>query len=255
MPNRSSAAGASRSLHVLLAEDHPVNQQLTVRLLQKRGHTVVVAGDGQETLAAVSRERFDVVLMDIQMPRMGGFEATAAIRERERASGHRTPIVAMTAHALVGDRERCFDAGMDAYLSKPLVPAVLYETIEGLPVPSASADPLSDAAMLDRLDGDRDLLNELADLFLVDCPARKAMLAAAVSGRDAHALETVAHLFRGSVTIFGAEAAGAAALRLELMGREDSWEGVEEAAAALTGEVERLESALMELARSGGEPR
>jgi two-component system sensor histidine kinase/response regulator len=254
VPTRSAVhAACSRALHILLAEDHPVNQQLTVRLLQKRGHTVVVASDGQDALAAVSRERFDVVLMDLQMPRMSGFEATAAIRERERASGHRIPIVAMTAHAMAGDRERCLDAGMDAYLSKPLAAAVLYQTIECLPVPPVSADPLSDAALLDRLDGDRELLNELADLFLEDYPARKATLAAAVSGRDGHALEAVAHLFRGSVTIFGAEAASAAALRLELMGREDCWDGVEEAAAVLAGELERLESALMELSRSRGE--
>jgi CheY-like chemotaxis protein/HPt (histidine-containing phosphotransfer) domain-containing protein len=242
-------------LHVLIAEDHPVNQQLVVRLLQKRGHTVVVAGDGQEALEALSRELFDVVLMDIQMPRMSGLEATAAIRERERAGGHRTSIVAMTAHAILGDRERCLDAGMDDYLSKPLSAAVLYETIERQLVTPVSADPLSDAALLDRLDGDRDLLSELAELFLEDCPARKAALAAAVRGRDGHALEAVAHLFRGSVSIFGAEAARAAALSLETMGHEDTWDGVEETAAVLTGEVERLESALRKLSRSRGELR
>jgi two-component system sensor histidine kinase/response regulator len=256
MPIRSSdATGDGRRLHILLAEDHPVNQQLAVRLLEKRGHTVVVAGDGQEALAKLSRERFDMVLMDVQMPRMDGLEATAAIRERERATGQRLPIVAMTAHALRSDRERCLEAGMDAYLSKPLAPATLYQAIDSVLGADRSDDLLSEAALLERVDGDRDLLSELASLFLEDCPARKAALAEAVQSRDGHALEAVAHLFRGSIGIFGAAAAADVALRLELMGREDRWDGIEEAAATFTAEVERLEAALAGHARPDGAPR
>jgi len=110
----------STSLHVLLAEDNRVNQRLATRLLEKRGHSVVVAADGIEAFAAIEKEVFDLVLMDLQMPEMDGFEATAAIREKEKAGGPRLPIVALTAHAMKGDREKCLAAGMDGYLTKPI---------------------------------------------------------------------------------------------------------------------------------------
>jgi signal transduction histidine kinase/CheY-like chemotaxis protein len=115
----------SASLRVLLAEDNLVNQRLGMRLLEKRGHSVVVAGNGRETLTAFERGGFDLILMDLQMPEMDGFEATTVIREREKASGNRVPIVALTAHAMKGDREKCLAAGMDGYLTKPIRPAEL----------------------------------------------------------------------------------------------------------------------------------
>jgi two-component system sensor histidine kinase/response regulator len=117
-------------LHVLLAEDNAVNRRLAVRLLEKRGHTVVVANNGREALAMVQQERFDLVLMDVQMPEMDGLEATAAIRDTERASGCHIPIVAMTAHAMQSDEERCLAAGMDGYLSKPLDAAKFSQVLE-----------------------------------------------------------------------------------------------------------------------------
>ena len=115
---------------ILLVEDNAINQTLALRLLQKRGYVVAVAGNGREALAALEKEDFEVVLMGVQMPEMDGFEATAAIRERERSSGRHTPIIAMTAHALKGDKERCLSAGMDAYTSKPIRPEELFATIE-----------------------------------------------------------------------------------------------------------------------------
>ena len=114
-------AGASRS-KCSSSTTTMVNQRVVLRMLQKRGHTVTVAGDGREALDALEREPFDLVLMDVQMPEMGGFEATAAIRAREQQTGRHTRIVAMTAHAMTGDRERCLAAGMDGYLSKPIDP-------------------------------------------------------------------------------------------------------------------------------------
>jgi CheY-like chemotaxis protein len=110
----------SDRLRILLAEDNIVNQMVTVRVLEKEGHTVVVAGDGRQVLAVLERECFDLVLMDVQMPEMDGFEATAAIRGKELFSGVRLPIIAMTAHAMSGDKERCLAAGMDDYIAKPL---------------------------------------------------------------------------------------------------------------------------------------
>jgi two-component system, sensor histidine kinase and response regulator len=107
-------------LRILLAEDNLVNQRLAMRLLEKRGHQVTVAGNGQEAVAATEKNTFDLVLMDLQMPEMDGFEATAALREREKETGIHLPVIALTAHALKGDRERCLEAGMDGYLSKPI---------------------------------------------------------------------------------------------------------------------------------------
>jgi two-component system sensor histidine kinase/response regulator len=118
------------SLRVLLAEDNRVNQRLVVRLLEKRGHRVAVAANGLEALAALKKETFDLVLMDVQMPEMDGMEATAAIREEEKASGEHQPIIALTAHAMKGDREKCLSAGMDAYLTKPIRPQELDEVLE-----------------------------------------------------------------------------------------------------------------------------
>jgi signal transduction histidine kinase/ligand-binding sensor domain-containing protein/AmiR/NasT family two-component response regulator len=124
---------SKRELRVLLAEDNAVNQKLALRLLQKRGHRVSLAADGREAVAAVQHENFDVVLMDMQMPQMDGFEATAAIRAQEENSGGHLTIIAMTAHAMQGDRERCLAAGMDGYLAKPIKPQELYDVLESLP--------------------------------------------------------------------------------------------------------------------------
>jgi CheY-like chemotaxis protein len=110
----------SPGLRILLVEDNAVNQMLAVRLLEKRGHTVTVAGNGKEALSALEKDSVDLVLMDVQMPVMDGFQATAAIREKEKMSGNHLPIIAMTAHAMAGDRERCLEAGMDDYITKPI---------------------------------------------------------------------------------------------------------------------------------------
>jgi CheY-like chemotaxis protein len=117
-------------LQVLLAEDNPVNQQLAVELLNMRGHSVKVAVNGVEVLAALDKETFDVVLMDVNMPEMDGFQTTAAIREREKKSGGHLPIIAITGFAMKGDRERCLAAGMDAYLCKPIRSKELFEAVE-----------------------------------------------------------------------------------------------------------------------------
>jgi CheY-like chemotaxis protein len=131
---------AEASLKILLAEDNPVNQKLAVRLLEKRGHKLTVAKNGREALAALQQEAFDLVLMDIQMPEMDGFEATAAIRESERGTGKHQPIVAMTAHAMKGDDRRCLDAGMDGYLAKPIRSEEVYALLEGFPANLATTE-------------------------------------------------------------------------------------------------------------------
>jgi CheY-like chemotaxis protein len=124
-----------RSLRVLLAEDNPVNRKVASRLLENAGHTVVCVNDGQEAVDALQKERFDIVLMDVQMPRMDGFEATSEIRRRDASMHVRTPIVALTANAMKGDRERCLDAGMDGYVSKPLRAGELLSVMADLAAP------------------------------------------------------------------------------------------------------------------------
>jgi PAS domain S-box-containing protein len=133
---RPSARKARQSLRILLAEDNVVNQRLASRLLEKRGHTVVVTSNGREAVEALERQSFDLVMMDVQMPQVDGFEATALIRERENGTGTHLPIIAMTAHAMTGDRERCLAAGMDSYVSKPIQSKELFEVIENLVVPA-----------------------------------------------------------------------------------------------------------------------
>ena len=128
-----------RSLRILVAEDNPVNQLLAVRMLQKAGHTVVVAGNGQDAIDALHREMFDLVLMDVQMPVMDGFQATARIRDSERETGRHVPIVAMTAHALTGDRERCLEASMDGYVTKPFQTGELFDAIAAAVAPPAKS--------------------------------------------------------------------------------------------------------------------
>jgi signal transduction histidine kinase/DNA-binding response OmpR family regulator len=125
-----SSPNTLRPLHILLAEDNPINQKLAVRLLEKWGHRVTVANNGREAVEKYDREKFDLILMDVQMPEMGGFEATWALREKEQLSGTHIPIVAMTAHAMKGDREQCLEAGMDGYVTKPIQKDDLFNTIE-----------------------------------------------------------------------------------------------------------------------------
>jgi len=129
---RHSLRESRNRARVLLAEDNTVNQTLAVRLLEKRGYIVTVAGDGRKALAALEKESFDIVLMDIQMPELDGFEAAAAIREKERLTGNHIPIIAMTAHAMKDDEQRCLSAGMDAYVSKPIQTSEMFATIEKL---------------------------------------------------------------------------------------------------------------------------
>jgi CheY-like chemotaxis protein len=130
---RQSPGGGRRPLRILLAEDNHVNQLVAALMLRKYGHTVVIAGNGREALAALDvpdPAGFDLILMDVQMPEMDGFEATAAIREREKSTGHHLPIVAMTAHNMQGDEERCLAAGMDGYVAKPFQIGEVLATIE-----------------------------------------------------------------------------------------------------------------------------
>jgi signal transduction histidine kinase/DNA-binding response OmpR family regulator len=228
-------AGRRRQLRILLAEDNPVNQRVAVKIIEREGHAVTVVDDGTAALEALHREPFDIVLMDVQMPRMGGFEATAVIRDHERRGAPHTPIIAMTAHALKGDRDRCLEAGMDGYVAKPIEPAALYEEIarlvpdlydagaepagngdagDGAPRPTAGAD-FDHTGALERLGGDTALLAELIDLFQSEYPKQKSSMRAAANAGDMHELARLAHAVRGATSNFNAHRVGEIALSLE----------------------------------------
>jgi len=246
---------SQRSLHILLAEDNVVNQRLTVWMLHKWGHSVVVTGNGTEALAALAHETFDLVLMDVQMSDLDGLATTAAIRAQEHVTGAHMPIIALTAHAMPGDRERCLAAGMDAYLSKPLQAQQLAQLIDSMvsasgptpamaPVSAPCAAVFDQQATLARVQGDREMLQEIARLFLVETPELLAAIRESIARGDSQALARAAHSMKGTVESFGAQAAREAALRLEMMGRGGDLTQAAPACTALEQEVAHLGRAL-----------
>jgi signal transduction histidine kinase/DNA-binding response OmpR family regulator/HPt (histidine-containing phosphotransfer) domain-containing protein/HAMP domain-containing protein len=253
-------AASGRGLHVLLAEDNLVNQKLASRLLEKQAYTVTVVGNGMEAMAALEKEQFDLVLMDVQMPEMSGFEATVAIRDKEEQTGGHLPIIAMTAHAMTGDREKCLNAGMDGYISKPIsLPKLLKaidEVVEGesahapggetrqQPAPSPDQPPFDKGAALDGLGGDEEVLREMATAFLADCPRTLANLRQALTDGDAERITAAAHSLKGAVGYFAAEGALEAARKVETAAGEGDLKGAQEAFAQLSVELSRLTPAL-----------
>jgi CheY-like chemotaxis protein len=260
---RLGAAGEPASpggaLHILVAEDNSVNQKLALALLKKQGHRVEIANTGREAVEALERQAFDVLLMDVQMPEMDGVEATAEIRRRERQTGGRVPIIAMTAHAMKGDRERCLEAGMDGYVSKPIQTHELFGAIADVvpkaagaaacawPTASENGAILDEAEALARVGGDHDLLKSLIEVFFDSYPAQLTQMRAAITAGDAPQVNRLGHTLVGAVGIFGAKPTLAAAARLEAMGREGKLIGAEEAWKRLNAELERLKPALTAL--------
>jgi CheY-like chemotaxis protein len=251
-PGVEGMPAISRPLTVLVAEDNAVNQTLVARLLERRGHTAVIARTGSETLRVLAEEKFDVVLMDVQMPEMNGFEVTAAIRETERATGVHIPIIAMTAYAIKGDRERCLAAGMDDYISKPIKTGELFQALHNVVLvadrQAAQGGILRDAG----------LANEMAKVFLEDYPGRLAEIAEAIARSDCGRVERAAHALRGSAANFQAREAVEAASILERLGSSGDLSGADEALALLELEMHRLRASLVgvgDLSRRGEEGR
>ena len=244
-----------RPLRLLLAEDSLVNQKLAVGLLERQGHTVVVACNGEEALTAYKTQRFDAVLMDVQMPVMDGLEATAAIRETEKRLGVHVPIIAMTAHAMKGDRERCLDAGMDDYVSKPIRAERLFSALAGLLPDTTAPDAEVDRAQAAGLDwsqamktvgGDRDLLQTIVAAFLQEAPRLIDTLRLAVANGDAKRLWLAAHTIKGSLRYFGAQAAFELAYQLERMGHNGEFDNASSVLADLETQVTHLLAVLNE---------
>jgi len=218
-----------RQLSVLLTEDNPVNQKLAIRVLEKLGHHVQLANNGAEAVAAVTAaaKPFDVILMDVQMPVLGGFEATAEIRRLEAATGRHTPIVAMTAHALEGDRQKCLDAGMDGYVSKPIQTPALVAALNTAVGDDLGGDSAMESAMpsslpvidratvLENLGDDLELFHQIIAIFLEDTPSKIDALQQALAAQDIQQLHTLGHTLKGSIANFGAPRATEAARVLE----------------------------------------
>jgi len=266
-----------RCLRVLLAEDSLVNQQLAAALLESEGHVVTVVSNGREAVAAAETDGFDLVLMDLQMPEMDGLEATVAIRASERYSGRHIPIIAMTAHALKGDRERCLQAGMDGYTSKPIDAKELFAAIASqvsLPAEETAAnngfpgvaspafaraeegavaqdcppaEPVIDWSVARKaVRGDDRLLQTIVKTAMGEIPSLLSEIRRAVAAGDFQALRLAAHTLKGSIRYFGAQSVLEPALRLEAMGQGRQLEGAGEVLSILDQSAERLMAALAE---------
>jgi two-component system, sensor histidine kinase and response regulator len=210
---------AGAALRVLLAEDHPVNQKVAVRMLEHLGHGVVVVPHGGKALAALEEDRFDVVLMDLQMPEMDGFEALRAIRVRDEKSGEHTPVIALTAHAMQGDRERCLAAGFDGYLAKPIRQADLHSALERLEPLEDAHSPDPDRSLIEGLTeicgGDDEFARELAMTFLDSAPGCLSGIDLALERSDSRELSAQAHALKGISRTIGAERMALACVDIE----------------------------------------
>ena len=251
---RTSAAAvqssAIRKVHILLAEDNLINQRLAVSMLEKAGHSVVVANNGRQAVQAWQSERFDLILMDVQMPEMDGFEAVAEIRRQQEQDPDRprTPIVALTAHALKGDRERCLAAGMQDYVSKPINPKALFRAIENVMPANQTQAPFDLAAVMQRLGGDEDLLHEIADAMRQIGPELMAAISKAIAEGDNRRIAEAAHSIKGSAGNFSAKATFEAAMNLEQAARQSDARQIEAQWRTLQAELPRLLAALAQYA-------
>jgi CheY-like chemotaxis protein len=255
---QSADSAGQRSLRILLAEDNLVNQKIVLGALGKGGHRISVANNGKEAVAAQQRETFDVILMDVQMPEMNGLEATAAIRQSEKGTGRHIPIIALTAHAMQGDRERFLEAGMDGYIAKPIRPQELFKAIaEQEPVlaptvaealPEQPTDQTLDRTMLlARVGGNVKLLRDVLSMFHRECPRLMGDLNEAISQRSAERIQQAAHTLKGTFGNLSAADAHAAALRLEQLSRQNDLADVGDGFAFLVQRVQVLDLAIAQL--------
>jgi PAS domain S-box-containing protein len=252
----ASADQPGKALRILVAEDNPTNQALVAALLKQKGHRVTIVGNGRLAADRAVLETFDVVLMDVQMPEMGGLEATALIREHERTTGGHLPIIALTARAMAGDREQCLAAGMDAYVPKPLRSEDLFSAIDavvgrqpeaGPATPPVAPDKVDRVALLEGFGGRADLLKHVVEVFLEDAPATLARVKAAVDAGNAADVAAGAHSLKGSIGLFAQGPAFESARRLEQIGKSGDLSQAEATHAEVEGNVARLTTELRSL--------
>ena len=253
-PSAALAEAPMRPLRVLLAEDNPVNQTLAIHLLKAMGHSVRLAHNGIEAVARYRLEPFDLICMDLQMPQMGGIEATAEIRRLEDERGTHTPVIALTAHAMQGDRERCLEAGMDGYVSKPVRRDDLRQEIarviagtRAVPPPPEAAPVAVSEPLQRRFEGDEELLRELAVIFLEDYPLRLTAIADALAHEDLDALVRAAHTFKGGLSVLCDNGPTLVVRELEKAAKANDLPGARAIHARLGGQVEALRQNLLSL--------
>jgi PAS domain S-box-containing protein len=249
------------ALNILVAEDTPFNQKFITRLLDKWGYTAEIVGNGHKAVAAVAEASYDIILMDVQMPEMDGFEATAQIREMEAQLGVHTPIIAMTAHAMKGDRERCLEAGMDDYVPKPISSEALANAIRNLikdkPESLAKEDavdqntqPVFDKdALLKAFDNDWEFLREVIDMFIADYPDMLKNINVAIESKDGPGLQRNAHALKGMLGNFQVESSAQKAYMLEKMGSDGQLENAADIYQQLSAELDSLERMFLDITR------
>jgi PAS domain S-box-containing protein len=264
-PDRPPAAEPAlvRPLQILLAEDNALNQEVVRHLLTRQGHTVHLARDGREALAALGRAGFDLLLLDVNMPEVDGFQVIEALRRGERDTGRHLPVIALTARSMKEDRERCLRAGMDDYLAKPIRRPELFAAVERVlgvrtgeaaPLPPAGNGVLDAAALLTACDADPALLRQMVAVFRADAPPQLARVEAAVRGRNAAELRESAHKLRGLVSAFSTAAAESARL-LEEAGATGRFDDAAGTCAALAGMIGELGPRLADLSVEDLKPR
>ncbi len=254
-PQGTEIRRAVESCRILVVEDNPVNQRVVLGMLERMGHRPQLANDGREALQILNADDFDLVFMDVQMPEVDGLTATRNIREREKATGSHIPIVAMTAHALNGDRERCLEAGMDGYLTKPVssqaiegaiaqyARSALHRTVlQNANEPGGPAwDPLK---ALNRVDGDETLLAELIQIFMAETPKQLATLERAIAGGDFDAVYRTGHTLKGELGYLALSSAAENAKVLEKMGQDHQSDGMALVFANLRAELTSVSTSM-----------
>jgi CheY-like chemotaxis protein/HPt (histidine-containing phosphotransfer) domain-containing protein len=256
---RTREMGERRALAVLLVEDNSVNRRLAQIVLARRGHAVTAVDSGGAALEALRHGRFDLILMDVQMPGMDGIDTTRAIRESEQRRGGHVPIIALTAHAMATDRERCLSAGMDGYLVKPIQPAALLNAIERiasepeqLPATGDAGPAAADrAALLEQVGGDARLLREIADLFVRESGRHLAALRQAIESRDTVAFRRETHTLRGMLRGLRATAADQQVAELQSLDPQQQGDQATAACAVLEQAVASFTERLVSLAGDG----
>jgi CheY-like chemotaxis protein len=249
-----------------VAEDTPFNQTFILRLLEKNGFHPILVENGRQALEAFNPDTFDVILMDVQMPEMDGFEATRQIRKQEAGSGSHghIPIIAMTAYATEGDRERCLEAGMDDYVSKPISASKLFQAIEALvpPAPeeeaSGSEDPAADGhksvslntdGLIKSFENDQDLFQELVEIFLNDSPQMISALRDSLKSTDAKTFKRTAHSLKGMLRNFQAESAAETAFELEQIGEQGKLDEADQIVDSLADQLDDVAGKLKEVVK------
>ena len=247
----SNPPPATQPLRILMAEDNPFNQRVVLLMLKKFGHSVTIVVNGLEAIAALESQSFDVVLMDLQMPEMDGFQATLAIRLAEAGTSRHIPIIALTAHAMKEDRDRCLNAGMDDYISKPIELARLRQAIEGClfrpqrpaetsPIDAEAGSPMDLAAALALLDGDRAFLGEMAAKFLDKAPQLLEEAQTGIKLADSERTGKAVHELKNWIANFVAPAAIEAATALEGAAKAGELAAASRLLASLRSQLHRL---------------